>query len=135
VGDFLFLAMLHPSERRNRMDFAVICLDRPGTKALRARTRLAHMEYINGYRPKMVMGGALLDDDGETRVGMMLAIDLPDRESVEQFMRNEPYNKAGIFETVLIRSVHKVFPEDDPSIFDNMIDAERSRAAVANRTA
>ena len=117
------------------MAFAVICLDRPATSALRAQTRLAHMEYINGYRPKMVMGGALLDDDGETRVGMVLAIDLPDRESVEQFMHNEPYNKAGIFETVVIRRVHKVFPEDDPSIFDSMIEAERSRAAAANQRA
>jgi uncharacterized protein YciI len=87
------------------------------------------MEYINGYRPKIVMGGALLDDDGETRVGMVLAIDLPDRQSVEQFMLAEPYNKAGIFESVLIRKAHKIFPETDPSIFDDMLKAERSRAA------
>jgi uncharacterized protein YciI len=113
------------------MAFAVICLDRPDTKALRAQTRLAHMEYIDGYRPKMVIGGALLDDDGETRVGMVLAIDLPDREAVERFMRDEPYNKAGIFETVVIRRIHKVFPEDDPSVFDEMIEAERIRAAAA----
>jgi hypothetical protein len=111
------------------MAFAVICLDRPDTKALRARTRLAHMEYIKRYRSKMVMGGALLDEDGETRVGMVLAIDLPDRQAVEQFVRDEPYNKAGIFEAVVIRKVHKVFPEDDPAIFDRMLEAERARAA------
>ena len=112
------------------MAFAVICLDRPGTKALRARTRLEHMEYINRYRPKMVMGGALLEDEGETRVGMILAIDLPDRQAVDTFMRDEPYNKAGIFETVVIRKIHKVFPEDDPSAFDRMLDQERARGAA-----
>ena len=112
------------------MAFAVICLERPDTKAIRAETRLAHMEYINCYRPKMVIGGALLDDDGETRVGMVLAIDLPDRQSVEQFMVAEPYNKAGIFESVVIRKIHKVFPESDPLAFDNMLNAERGRAAA-----
>jgi uncharacterized protein YciI len=112
------------------MAFSIICLDRPDTKALRAKTRLAHMEYIDGFRKKIVMGGALLDDDGETRTGMVLAIDLPDRKSVEQFMAAEPYNKAGIFETVMIRKVHKIFPETDPAVFDDMLKAERKRAAT-----
>jgi uncharacterized protein len=112
------------------MAFAIICLDRPDTEAIRAKTRLAHMEYINGFRPKIVMGGALLNDDGETRVGMVLAIDLPNRQSVEQFMQAEPYNKAGIFESVVIRKAHKIFPETDPSIFDDMLKAERNRATA-----
>jgi hypothetical protein len=47
-----------------------------------------------GLRPPGNGDGALLDDDGETRVGMALAIDLPDRQSVEQFMQAEPYNNA-----------------------------------------
>ena len=111
------------------MAFAVVCLDRPGTKALRDRTRLAHMEYINRYRHKMIVGGALLDDEGETRVGMVLAIDLPDRSAVEAFLAEEPYNKAGIFECVVIRKFHKVFPEDDPAYFDSLLAAERARVA------
>jgi uncharacterized protein len=112
------------------MAYAVICLDRPDTEALRARTRLAHIEYINRYRPKMVIGAALLDEDGETRVGMMLASDLPHRQAVEEFIRNEPYNKAGIFETVAIRKAHKVFPEDNPAVFDRMLQEERDRVAA-----
>lgn len=111
------------------MAFAIICLDRPGTKALRDRTRLEHMEYIDRHRHKMVVGGALLDDEGETRVGMVLAIDLPDRSAVERFLADEPYNKAGIFECVVIRRFYKVFPEKDPVHFDDLIAAERARVA------
>ena len=55
--------------------------------------------------------------------GMVLAIDFPDRKSAEQFIAAEPYNKAGIFESVVIRKVHKIFPETDPSIFDDMLKA------------
>ena len=111
------------------MTYAVICLDRPETRKLRDQTRLAHMEYICKYRSRMVLGAALLEDSGDSRVGMMLAIELPDRQSVEGFMRFEPYNMAGIFESVLIRKCAKIFPEDDPAHFDEMLIAERRKAS------
>jgi uncharacterized protein YciI len=104
------------------MAFAIICLDPPDTKALRASTRGSpHMEYIDGFRRKIVMGGALLDEDGETRVGVVLAIDFPDRKSAEQFIAAEPHNKVGIFESVVIRKVHRSVN------FDNVLKTERNR--------
>ena len=112
------------------MPFAVICLDRPGTKELRERARLSHLEYINPHRPKMQIGGALLDDGGGERIGMVFAIDLPSREAVEAFMRDEPYNKAGIFESVVIRRINVVYPEADPDIFDGLLEHERQLAGV-----
>jgi uncharacterized protein YciI len=110
------------------MTFAVICIDRPDTAGLRDRTRLAHLEYINPYRAKMKIGGALLDEAGERRVGMVFAIDLPTREAVEALMRDEPYTKAGIFESVMIRRIHVVYPEADPSYFDDLLANERRAA-------
>jgi uncharacterized protein len=112
------------------MPFAVICLDRPDTAAMRAATRLAHLEYINPHRAKMRIGGALLDDECDERVGMVFAIDLPTREAVEAFMREEPYNRAGIFEMVLIRRINIVYPETDPSVFDNLLADERKMAGA-----
>lgn len=112
------------------MPFAVICLDRPGADSLRAAARLAHLEYINPHRSKMLIGGALLDDEGEQRVGMTFAIDLPSREAVEAFMREEPYNKGGVFESVLIRRIHVIYPETDPTVFDSILANERQQAGV-----
>ena len=112
------------------MPFAVICLDRPATSELRAKARLAHLEYINPHRPKMQIGGALLDDAGEERVGRFFAVHLPSRGAVEAFMRDEPYNKAGIFESVVIRRMNVVYPEADPGIFDGLLEHERKLAGV-----
>ena len=112
------------------MPFAVICLDRPGTSELRAKVRLPHLEYINPHRSTMQIGGALLDDAGEERIGMMFAIDLPSREAVDAFMRDEPYNKAGVFESVVIRRINVVYPESDPGIFDDLLAQERRSAGV-----
>lgn len=112
------------------MSYAVICLDRPDTRELRDRTRLAHMEYVNAHRKLMQLGAALLEDAGESRIGMMIAVDLPNREAVEEFMRNEPYNAAGIFESVMIRKCARVFPETDPAHFDNLLVEERRKAVL-----
>jgi uncharacterized protein len=112
------------------MPYAVICIDRPGTQDLRDKTRLAHMEYILEHRKRMVLGAALLEDAGDARVGMMIAVDLPSREAVEEFMRKEPYNAAGIFESVMIRKCVKIFPEEDPAHFDAMLAEERRKAGV-----
>ena len=65
------------------MSFAVICLDRPETAEFGAGVRLAHLEYIDPRRSKIQIGGALLADDSEDRVGMIFAIDLPIRDAVE----------------------------------------------------
>jgi len=112
------------------MPFAVICLDRPDSATRRAAARLAHLEYINPHRAKMRIGGALLDDDGEERIGMVFAIDLPTRAAVEAFMRDEPYNRADVFETVLIRRIALVYPEADPAVFDNLLNDERKKAGA-----
>jgi uncharacterized protein YciI len=111
------------------MTYAVICIDRPDTDNLRAQTRLAHLEYINPHRPKMNIGGVFLDDAGVRRMWIMFAIDLPSREA---FMQEEPYNRAGVFENVIIRRIQVVYPEtdpsDDPSYFDDLL-AHIRRAA------
>jgi hypothetical protein len=82
------------------------------------------LEYIDPHRSKMKIGGALLDDAGDRRVGMMFAIELPSREAVEAFMQEEPHNKAGIFESVIIRRIQVVYPETDPSYFDDLLANE-----------
>jgi hypothetical protein len=43
-------------------------------------------------------------------------------------MRDEPYTKAGIFESVMIRRIHVVYPEADPSYFDDLLANERRAA-------
>ena len=58
----------------------------------------------------------------------MFAIDLPSREAVEAFMQEEPYNRAGVFESVIIRRIQVVYPETDPSYFDDLL-AHIRRAA------
>ena len=50
-----------------------------------------------------------MSDDGETPTGSFLLIDVEDRAAAEDFARNDPFAKAGLFETTEIRRWRKVY--------------------------
>ena len=81
--------------------------DRPGAAAVRAATKALHLAYLDLHRDKLVLGGALLGDDGAQRLGSCLIINVPDRDAAEAFSRDEPFRKAGLFETVKIRRMRR----------------------------
>lgn len=93
------------------MLFTFTCLDKKDGLALRLQTRPTHLEYLDGHKGRIVFGGPLLDDAGEKPIGSLLIVDLPDQVAAQTFANNDPYAKAGLFQSVTIRPVKKVFPE------------------------
>lgn len=86
------------------MLFAIHMIDRPHAQGLRATMADAHRTFVGGYLDTMYLGGPLLADDGETAIGSLIIKDFPDRAAAVEFIANEPYNKAGLFEAVTIRA-------------------------------
>lgn len=91
--------------------FVITCLDKPDHLPVRLANRAAHLEYSRGWQDKMITGGPLLAGDGETMIGSHLVIDLPDEAAVRDWCANDPYAKAGLFESVTIRRFKQVFPQ------------------------
>jgi uncharacterized protein YciI len=110
------------------LSFSVICLDGPDSGEKRIRIRLAHMEYVAQHQSKFLFGGPLLGDSGDIRVGMMFVLAFATRSDVEAFMADEPYTRAGVFESVIIRRFLAVFPESVPGFFSDLLRAERNRS-------
>ena len=81
--------------------------DRPDGAAIRAATREAHLAYLERHRDIVVLGGATLAEDGTTRTGSALIINVPSREEAEKFSANEPFRKAGLFQTVKITRMRR----------------------------
>lgn len=92
------------------MLFAIHMIDRPGAAELRAEVAEAHREFVGKYVDKMLLGGPMLADDGKTAVGSLIVMDFADREAAMDMMAQEPYNQAGLFESVTIRAFHAVVP-------------------------
>jgi len=94
------------------MLFTILCIDKPNHEHLRIDTRQAHLDYLGGFKERVVMAGPLQTDDGAHMTGSLLIMDFADRTLAEAFAANDPYNKAGLFENVVIRRWKKVIPAD-----------------------
>jgi uncharacterized protein YciI len=89
------------------MLFALICRDKPGALDIRKANREAHLAYAR-EQGCVTHGGPMLDEAGDM-IGSLVTIDVADRAAAEAFAANDPYGKAGLFESVEIVGFKKVF--------------------------
>lgn len=90
------------------MLFAIHMIDYPNAADLRAAHADAHAAYVGRHLDTMYLGGPLRSDDGQTNIGSLIIKDFPDRAAVNAFLADEPYTRAGLFESVMIRVFHPV---------------------------
>ncbi|HER27458.1 MAG TPA: YciI family protein [Rhodospirillales bacterium] len=85
------------------MHFIIHCTDKPGHAQVRADNRPDHVDYLKSNRGHILTAGPTLDEDGDGMNGSLLIMDFPDRAAVEIFAAEDPYAKAGLFESVVIK--------------------------------
>ena len=89
------------------MLYIIYQVDKPGTADIRAATRDAHFAYLDEHKDILVLGGATLAEDGLTRLGSVLIVNVPGREEAERFSSNEPFRRAGLFSRVEITRMRR----------------------------
>jgi len=90
------------------MLYIVFCRDNPEVSArIREECRDAHLAYLAEHASKIVLGGALLMDDGVTRAGSALVLNVRTREDAENFSINEPFRRAGLYSNVTISRMRR----------------------------
>jgi hypothetical protein len=65
-----------------------------GAAGIRAANREKHLAYLDQH-------------DGGGRTGSCLIINVASREEAEEFSRNEPFRKAGLFKSVKIARMRR----------------------------
>jgi len=87
------------------MQFLLIAHDGTDPDALNRRmaVRPEHLGKIAGLRKngEFLFGGAILDDEGNM-IGSMIVYDFPDRKSLEESLKEEPYITGGVWEKIEI---------------------------------
>ena len=90
------------------MLFIVYGEDRPdGADEIRAKVRETHFAYLEKNKDILVLGGAMLADDGGKRLGSTLIINVPARSAADEFALNEPFRKAGLFKYVTVTRMRR----------------------------
>lgn len=84
------------------MLFALICTDKPNSLDLRLKTRADHVAFLQSLGAAAKFAGPFLDDKGDM-IGTMAVIEAEDRTAAEAIAAQDPYAKAGLFQSVDIR--------------------------------
>ena len=90
------------------MEFFVWGRDRPGGFDVKVKLNEEHWVFMDAYADQLIARGPTLpshDDDAET-TGSLHIVELPDEDAVRAFAFEEPYYRAGAFESVDIYRFH-----------------------------
>jgi hypothetical protein len=105
------------------MYFVIFCTDKPDAEQLRKEVRPVHRDWLRGRHKKVVLrySGATLAGESTRMVGSLLIVEADSLQDVEEFTRQDPYRKAGLFDNVQIRRWDWTFGNPDGSTSVNPI--------------
>lgn len=92
------------------MLFSFYVLDRPDTGEQRLKLRTAQYEHLGKVEDRMLAGGPLLAEDGETMIGSLLIIDFPDQAAAEEWLAQAPFTIGGVFGEAVVRPFQNNWP-------------------------
>lgn len=91
------------------MLYVIHCFDKKDSLQVRMDNRPEHVAYLKSFGDKLHAAGPTLDTD-ENMNGSVVILDLENLAEAEAFAANDPYAKAGLFESVSIQPWKKVLP-------------------------
>ncbi len=75
-------------------------LDGPGGPKVRAELQDAHEAYWEAHAGSVLVRGPLITDDGESAIGSVILLDVPDMAAARELMDAEPFHKARCYQDV-----------------------------------
>ena len=88
--------------------FLVICKDKKNSLNKRLANRNIHLDYLKTLKNKLILAGPILNKNGKPK-GSILVIKFENKTKLNDFLKNDPYKKANLFESVLIEEFKRVF--------------------------
>ncbi len=86
------------------MLYAFICIDKPGEGlALRKANREDHLAFLKDLGDQMKTAGPFMNEDGSEPRGSLVIVEADSLEDAKAIAARDPYNKAGVFESVEVR--------------------------------
>jgi uncharacterized protein YciI len=87
--------------------FIIYQEDVENSAPLREIHKPAHFKYLTEWEDKLVLGGAMMSDDGTGRLGSVLILNVKSRIEAEAFSANEPLRMGGVFKSVKITRMRR----------------------------
>ena len=85
------------------MYFIIMNTDKTGQAALRQATRQAQHDYLDGFRDRIKIAGPTVTERSGVSTGSLIVFEADSFVQAEAFARNDPYVKAGLFYSRVIK--------------------------------
>ncbi|CAH1663165.1 YciI family protein [Chelatococcus asaccharovorans] len=91
------------------MLFIITCIDKPDAAARRLANYDAHKAYLETAAIRNLLSGPLVHETEDRMIGSHFLVEARSREDVEEFNRNDPFNRAGVWGEITIhRFINRV---------------------------
>ncbi|MEM9667941.1 MAG: YciI family protein [Pseudomonadota bacterium] len=91
--------------------FLINARDKADALELRMANRPEHLDWARASAEHILMAGPVFADDGKTFAGSVFVVEMENLEAVRNWAKEDPYARAGLFETVEIRPFSWVLGE------------------------
>ena len=85
------------------MLYLIVNIDKPGKNDVRLANRPAQHAYIEAFRDRIKFAGPTVTEDDGMSTGNMFVIEAASYAEAVAFTTGDPFVKAGLFDTTLIR--------------------------------
>ena len=84
--------------------YAIVCKDKADTKPVRMAGLKEHLAHLDEVFARVALACPLLEEDGGFK-GSLVVVSATDKADAQAFIVDDPYYKAGIWETVEISRI------------------------------
>ena len=88
--------------------YIITCFDKKNSLKKRLANRELHLEYLKSFKKKLILAGPILNKTNKPR-GSVLILKFRNKLELNNFLKNDPYSKVGLFEIVNIEIFKRVF--------------------------
>ena len=81
------------------------------SRGAHARSAFSLLPQRVGVADRIAFAGPLTCDDGQTMIGSLLVIDFPDRTAAERWQADEPFARAGVYQSASVLPFVNLWPQ------------------------
>ena len=89
------------------MQYIITAYDGKDMLDERMAVRPAHLENMSKVNGMVLCAGGLLDEDGKMK-GSVLVMEFESRELLDEYLKNEPYIREGVWQDVKVEAMNVV---------------------------
>jgi len=88
--------------------YIITCIDKKNSLKKRLANRELHLKYLKSFKNKIILAGPILNKTNKSK-GSVLILKFQNRFELNNFLKNDPYSKVGLFETINVEIFKRVF--------------------------